>query len=142
MKEFNIDDYTRDTGVTIEQFIGTPIKGKRNKKNTLHVVETTKGVFLNGDFDDIKDSVIELSYLCDSDVDMEVYELLLKEPGEEYPGEYGYLLVKNNKPLIISRYQGDPCGGNIFNNTFLSAGHDGVYLFNIDNPMENKDTDS
>tara|TARA_R110000772_G_scaffold5691_2_gene20341 strand:- start:3746 stop:4150 length:405 start_codon:yes stop_codon:yes gene_type:complete len=48
----------------------------------------------------------------------------------------GYLLMKDNKPYIFSGINGDERGATVFNNTFIVTGHDGNYLYNVNDPFD------
>lgn len=48
----------------------------------------------------------------------------------------GFLVYKEDKPIIFTNFPGDERGFLFFNNTFIITGHDGNYLYNLDNHHE------
>ena len=52
--------------------------------------------------------------------------------------QIAYCHFKDGKMNIISGINGDERGCSVFNGTFIASGHDGSYLFDIDNPEDNK----
>jgi hypothetical protein len=48
-----------------------------------------------------------------------------------------HVYLEDNKPKILTGYPGDNRGCLTFNKVFISSGHDGNYIFNIDNPDDN-----
>jgi hypothetical protein len=133
-QEFNINDYLKFSDKTILDLIGNPIESKDTYKTV-----TDLGVYTNlgkGDIDYISNDLVKVSSINK----FEIYKIYLKSKGERYASEYGYLLLKDGKPHILSGINGDDRGATIFSGSgfdiFIVSGHDGSYLFNINNPLE------
>lgn len=58
----------------------------------------------------------------------------------KYAYELGHVCFKNGKPHILTYINGDNMGCTTFNNVFISCGHDGQYLFNIEDPTDFKES--
>lgn len=96
------------------------------------VLKTNEGVFTNyEEFVELLDKEYYLRQIGKKIEEYEVFEFYVKEDSM-----YGYLLTKNDSPLIFSTYIGDDRGAIYFNNTFIVSGHDGTFLFNVNNPFE------
>ena len=101
---------------------------------------TNKGVYVNRRDDDILNLDVELNKVSIKDIEdgLEVYEVYLKRENSKYPGEFGYLLVKDKAPYILSDYSGDNRGCDVFGDTFIVSGHDGNKMYSICNPKKNR----
>ena len=125
----------------IEQTLSDLI-GHLSESNRRGVSQTDKGVFTNYALEDLEEwskGRIRMSNQYQKNKD--IYDIyIMNNPTR--PGsnknfqEFGHLLMKDNKPYILSSIPGDNYGAIVFNNTFISSGHDGFHAFNISNPME------
>lgn len=59
-----------------------------------------------------------------------------KSTADKYGYEFGYLLTKGGNPYLFSGIPGDNYGATVFKGIFKVSGHDGSYLFDIDNPLD------
>lgn len=126
------NEYNRKNKKTFKDLLGNykdNIKGK--------VSITDKGVYhdLNSSFfNQFVDYIVEL-HKNDTKGEYTSYNLLIMDDGGRYPREFGCLLTKNDEPYILSPIPGDYRGCYITNNNiFMVAGHDGVSMFNLDDP--------
>ena len=128
LKKFNEDVEVKQT---LRDLVGdikeTKSKGYRK------IIETTKGCFTNLELYDEYDKIDWL----DAEVSFYMYgknsntgEIYLKHPSSKW-GKRGYVYLDNGFPKIISTYPGDERGCHLFNDVFISSGHDGNYLWNI-----------
>jgi hypothetical protein len=149
LNKFN--ESTEASVQTLRDIIGD-VKGEAERVGYYGIYETTKGCFTN----------IELSAPWDNYMDREAkVDSVHKEKGGEFTGEvlvksetywmalgFCYLEVDSSLPVgiavenkqfkvkILSLCPGDERGCVVFNNTFICSGHDGSYLWNINNPKE------
>jgi hypothetical protein len=134
MSDFNANLYTRENGLTLTDLIGNFGKGVNR-----HFI-STKGVYVNfsdNDMDYWKDDVIEIDEVSKVG-NLTIYQTYIKGKGDRLPHEFGYLLTKDDVPIILSLIPGDNYGANIFKGVFTVTGHDGSYKYDIDNPSDNQ----
>jgi len=129
--------------VTLRDLIG------ETKETFRSIIETTKGCFTNVDLDDtygneqpMLDKEVKLGYINKSDAGI-TSDIMVKGVDDKYWSSVGYcyMVESTESPLgydikIISYWPGDERGCVIFNNTFISSGHDGSYLWNVNDPRE------
>ena len=104
------------------------------------MIQTTEGAYVYGwgkeEYDEYKLYYVSLRKTTTKD-NFDVYEIFTKSKlDDKYAHEFGYLLVKDGKPLLLTGIPGDNYGATIFKGVFKVSGHDGSYLFDIDNPLE------
>lgn len=94
---------------------------KETKKIGYHeITETTKGCFSNlNNFSENLDQVVKISYYSENIKDVIIDGRLL----------FGYFEEGNLK--ILSTIPGDERNPIVFNDVFISPGHDGNYLWNV-----------
>jgi hypothetical protein len=113
--------------------------GEVQKKNK-NISETDKGVYTIYSDYDLKRITEEIEIKNNIGPNKNVYEVFKITKNHPTHGELyhpiGYLLMKDDKPHILSYCPGDDYGAVVFNNSFIVSGHDGSYLFNIDNPLD------
>lgn len=154
LNKFN-ENQTEGSIQTLRDLIGEPVNSTRVGYRT--ITETSKGCFTNSvEFD---------GYRGENYLDKEAKIDWVTKIGNEFTGQvmvkvesrgrtywsslgYAYLIPDESLPLefavnnkkfkvkILSGYPGDERGCTIFNGTFICSGHDGNYLWNIDNPNE------
>ena len=126
------DDFKKGTEKTITDLIGS------FDKSIGHISITDKGIYTNFSKSDFKwngNLICELSSLGRGKDGYKMYSVYVKESGDKYCGEFGYILTKDDKPYIICTIPGDDRGAYITNNgTFVVAGHDGFCQFNLEKP--------
>ena len=86
------------------------------------------------------EGVVHIGYVSGKEGEL-VSDLMVK--GEKYMSQIGYCHIERNEdsPIgydikILSYYPGDERGCLVFNNTFICSGHDGSYLWDINNPTQ------
>ena len=130
--------------VTLRDLIGDPLE-KGDDVYNAKVIETSKGCFTNINLEGYRgdsplDKEVKLGYVSGKEGEL-VSDLMVK--GEKYMSQIGYCHIERNEdsPIgydikILSYYPGDERGCLVFNNTFICSGHDGSYLWDINNPTE------
>lgn len=146
-ENFNPDEYTKDNNKPLKELVGSVIKdgvyvsafAKTDKQNSPSL--TDKGVYTNFDKRFLEDwsngatNLVPVKYLKNVPDGIEIYEIYVKHPNDKYFYEIGYLLVKDGSPLIMTQGPGDPRGCFITRKgELIVSGHDGNYIFDIDNP--------
>lgn len=146
-ENFNPEEYKRDGNKTLGDLVGRVVKEgvyvsafmKSDKNNSPSL--TDKGVYTSFDgrfLEDWSNGITELvhvNYIKHGFPDIEVYEIYVKNANEKYFYEIGYILVQDGNPLILTQGPGDSRGCFITRKReFIVSGHDGNYIFDIDNP--------
>lgn len=130
----NYQDYEKYSDKTFRDLLGD-VEGEPKR----YMVKTTKGAYIHGwgtkEVEKFMNNLVQL-YKERTVDNYTIYTLYSKEPGRERGWEFGYLLTKDNRPYIVSGIPGDNYGATIFKGVFKVSGHDGSYLFNIDDPLD------
>ena len=116
-------------GITLKEFVGEFIKKEKS------VNLTDKGIytdFSEGDIERWGDYIIELN---GNYTPKDIFSIYIKEDGDKYGHDLGKVLFKDGKPFIFTSIPGDDRGAMVFNDTFISSGHDGNLLFSVSNPF-------
>ena len=124
IKKFNED--VDNTEKTLRDLIGD-IKEEK-KVGYCTIIETTEGCFVNFDINEYLDSVVEIHNWGTSP---ELKEVYIRPSGENKWGRRLNGYFEGDNPKILSTYPGDERGSFIFNDVFISSGHDGNYLWNV-----------
>ena len=102
---------------------------KEEKKIGYYIItETTKGCYLNFELTNYLDRVVEV---YNRGYDTELKDVIIRPNNEDRWGQIFNAYFEGNKLKILSTYPGDERGSFIFNNVFISSGHDGNYLWNV-----------
>ena len=102
---------------------------KEEKKVGYHTItETTNGCFCNFDLTKYLNSFVEIQTWGSNP---ELKEVCIEPTAENksFIRLNGYF--EGDIPKILSTYPGDERGSFIFNDVFISSGHDGNYLWNV-----------
>lgn len=134
---------------TLRELIGTPIKGSSSVKDCAF---TDKGVYIGvlyfnhptktGEKDENGEDKYESKPYIESVLDspVEIFKNRDGKTGIIYsPKDYfnSHFYMENDEVKIISSIRGDDYGTEVFQNVFISSGHDGNYLYDIKNPEIN-----
>jgi hypothetical protein len=125
IRKFNED--LDNTEKTLRDLIGD-IKEEK-KVGYYTITETTGGCFVNFDLNKYLDSVVEIHNWGTSPELKEVYIEAQEINNWRDKRLNGYF--EGDTPKILSTYPGDERGSFIFNDVFISSGHDGNYLWNV-----------
>lgn len=127
-----LEEFNKEKMKTLTDLLGNVVKEEK------FTVTTDKDVFVNLTKGDIesheKDCVVHIWSEKKISDELSIFEVFLKPNSRQYSHEYGYLLTKNGKPHIFSTIPGDNYGATVFKGVFKVSGHDGSYMFDIDNP--------
>lgn len=130
----NLQDYEKYSDKTFNDLLG-----EVESEPKRYMVKTTKGAYIygwsmGGELEFMNDLVqLHKERTVDN---YTIYSVYCKESGAERGWEFGYLLTKDDKPYILSGIPGDNYGATIFKGVYKVSGHDGSYLFNLDNPLD------
>jgi hypothetical protein len=144
-------EFDFENEMTVREFLGDEIENSSNTSRYIsrYQIMTESNVSSNGIFTNIRNEYLER--MLDNRVKFKIKQDGIYEVFISYPIMYrewvnktmqwGYVYVKNNKPLIFSTIPGsvvrwDNYGAVVFNNTFIVSGHDGSCLYNINKPIE------
>jgi hypothetical protein len=124
IRKFN--ENVDNTNMTLRDLIG---EVKEEKKVGFYtIIETKKGCFLNFDLTDWLDCDVEIHNWGTSP---ELKEVYIKPNNSNRWGKRLNGYFNGHEPKILSTYPGDERGSFIFNDVFISSGHDGNYLWNV-----------
>lgn len=121
IKKFNESESPK----TLEDIIGKVVSS--NKEGYYNIYKTENGTITNVDINRYLDYTANIRIYSSGNVG----EISLRKEGERY-GTYFYAYFEDGYPKIISSFPGDERGCFIFNGTFITSGHDGNYLWNIE----------
>lgn len=129
-----IKKFNESSDFDMDNFIFKDVFGELSDYND-EINKTDKGVYTNISkkwYDKL------LNYKCKMYVSDDGSALLWGSD-DPYVYEVGHVYLKDGYPFILSSINGDDRGCIVFNNVFVSCGHDGQVLFNTQDPTDFKE---
>ena len=114
-----------DSPKTLVDIVGEVVSNE--KQGYYNIFKTENGTITNIDIDRYLNYTASIRMYRDNNIG----EITLRKEGERY-APYFYAYFEDGYPKIISSFPGDERGCFLFNGTFITSGHDGNYLWNIE----------